>query len=85
MMTGEPNRAVMALMGSVPCETASCERMSQASMSVVPQRMAAGMMALWSEVRKMPRAMCGTVIPMSAMGPVKAVEVPARSAVARMV
>ena len=84
MMMGEPNRAVMELMGRMPCVAATCEMMSQASMMVVPHKMAAGMMVRWSDVRKMPRAMWGTVIPMKAIGPVNAVEVPARSAVDRM-
>ena len=83
MMMGEPNRAVMELMGRMPCVAATCEMMSQASMMVVPHKMAAGMMVRWSDVRKIPRAIWGTVIPMKAIGPVNAVEVPARSAVDR--
>ena len=83
-ITGAPNRAVTALIGSVACVPGSCEIKSQSNRVMAPQSIAPGSITRWLGVRNNPRAMCGMVIPIKAMGPVNAVDVPASKAVARI-
>ena len=55
---------------------------SQIKIRAAPIKMDAGISILWTELLKIPRAICGTAIPTKAMGPVKAVMLPANMPVA---
>ena len=78
---GAPKRDVTALIGSVPLNIDNWDTISQINKIVEPQRIDAGNMIFTLEVLNTPRAICGTVIPIKPIGPVKAVAVPAKTAV----
>ena len=84
MIIGAPNSAVTALIGSVPGSPGSWEIRSHTSIIIDPQQMEPNNTIRWFDVLNMPLAMCGVVIPIKAIGPVKAVVVPASSAVNKM-
>ena len=64
--------------GSVASDHGICEIMSQRVSRLAPTMIHAGSTILWSEVRNIPLTICGTAIPINAIGPVKAVAVPAK-------
>ncbi len=79
-ITGAPKSELMVLIGSV--YVGICETISQISKSEAPVRSVAGSKILWLDVRKIPRAICGTATPTNAIGPVNAVMPPASKPVA---
>lgn len=54
-----------------------CDIMSHRHSKLAPTTIHAGITILWSLVRNIPLTICGTAMPMNAIGPVNAVAVPA--------
>ena len=79
-MIGAPNSADTVEIGSG--YTKSEHSTSHTSSRQAPMRAEAGMVMRWLEVRKIPRAICGTATPMNAIGPQNAVIPPANRPVA---
>ena len=71
-MTGAPKRGVTALIG-IMMLVGNTHVMLHRTAINAPHRMVAGSNVLWSEVRQMSLAMCGTASPTNVIGPQKAV------------
>ena len=74
---GAPISELTELMGRVVSDHGTCEMMSQSVSKLAPTIIHAGSTILWSLVRNIPLTICGTAIPIKAIGPVNAVAVPA--------
>ena len=75
---GAPISELTELIGRVVLAHGICDIMSHKVSKLAPTIIQAGRTILWSDVRKIPLTICGTAIPIKAIGPVNAVAVPAK-------
>ena len=85
MTTGAPKILVIALIGNTVAEFGNWAAVSQSNMIIAPEINTAGIMIRWSELVKTCRAKWGTAKPTKAIGPAKAVILPANSPVAKII
>lgn len=76
MITGAPNKEVIAFIGRVNWLFGNCAIQSQSTKIIAPNKETAGINTLWLEVLNINLVTCGTAMPINAMGPQKAVITP---------
>ena len=84
MTIGAPTNDVIALIGSVKSLLGNCAILSQISITILPNKSTAGNKTLWFDVLNTCLVICGMAKPIKAIGPAKAVMVPANKLVAIM-
>src|SRR6218665_639763 len=82
---GAPIIEVIALMGKVNSKPGICENVSQINIIVAPIKSVPANKILWLLVRNNNFPRCGTANPIKAIGPAKAVMLPASMLVANMI